>query len=201
MKNNRWEDHYTRRARNEKWLARSVYKLKEMDERLKLIHKGDRLLDIGCFPGSWSQYALRKAGVKGEIIGLDLNTPVHLSAPNFKFIQADVLSLDIQWLGSGVGHIDVVMSDMAPNTTGVKVTDAARSIALAVKSAEIAFCLLRNKGRFVCKILEGGGADIKQFRIELSRRFREVRLMRLKASRKRSSEVFLVGLGYRQKGG
>ena len=93
MKINRWEDHYTRLARDEKWLARSVYKLEQIDKRFKIFQKGDRLLDIGCFPGSWSQYGLKRVGSKGEVVGMDLTPPYHSFHPNFRYIQADVLSL------------------------------------------------------------------------------------------------------------
>ena len=90
---NRWEDHYARRARQEKWLARSVYKLEEIDRKFGLLRPGQRLLDLGCYPGSWSQYCTRRVGPKGDVVGLDLKAPEKFSAPNFRFIQADVLDL------------------------------------------------------------------------------------------------------------
>ena len=83
MKANRWDDHLTRQARDEKWLARSVYKLQEIDNKYKLIGKGDRLLDLGCYPGSWSQYGIKKVGLEGDVVGIDLKRPNRLFYPNF----------------------------------------------------------------------------------------------------------------------
>ena len=80
IKGDRWDDHYARRARDEKWLARSVYKLKEIDRRFKLIRQGYRLLDLGCYPGSWSQYCIKRIGPKGEVVGMDLKSPDRFSA-------------------------------------------------------------------------------------------------------------------------
>ena len=194
MKRNRWDDYYARRARDEKWLARSIYKLQEIDIKFKLINKGDRLLDLGCYPGSWSQYGLKKVGPKGEVAGNDLVRPDRLLSPNFRFIKGDVISLDIEWLVREVGPRDVVMSDLAPQTTGIRSTDASRSISLSRRAAEIALSVLKKNGNFVCKILEG--EDLKAFQTEISGHFRQVRLFRPKATRKRSSEVYLVGLSF-----
>ena len=214
MKQNRWDDHYARLAKKEKWLARSVYKLQEIDNKFKLIHKGNRLLDLGCYPGSWTQYALKKVGNQGEVVGIDLSRPAclachdrkrayprrsamagrpdHRLSSGFRFIQADVMSLEPQWLTREISPRDVVISDLAPPTTGIGATDTSRSIALARKALEIACLLLKKKGNFVCKILEG--EDIKRFKSEVSGNFSQVRLFRPKATRKRSREVYLVGL-------
>ena len=192
MRQNRWEDHYTRRAKSEKWLARSVYKLQEIDNRFNLIKRGNRLLDLGCYPGSWSQYALNKVGHQGEVVGIDLNRPDHLSASGFRFIQADVLTLETEWLVREISPRDVVISDLAPSTTGIRSTDTNRSLSLAEKAVEIACALLKEKGHFVCKIFEG--ENLKPFKSEVARHFRQIRLFRPKATRKRSREVYLVGV-------
>jgi 23S rRNA (uridine2552-2'-O)-methyltransferase len=126
------------------------------------------------------------------VVGIDLTRPVSLSFPNFRFIQADVFTLDIEWLGREVGPRDLVMSDLAPQTTGVRWTDANRSMRLAKRASEIALAILEKKGHFVCKVLEG--EDLKSFRSEISAHFRKTRLFRPKATRKRSREVYLVGL-------
>ena len=194
MKKNRWDDHYARRAREEKWLARSVYKLQEIDKKFGLIHKGDRLLDLGCHPGSWSQYGIKKVGPRGDVVGIDLNRTDLLSSSNFRFIQGDVLSLDLDRLLREIGPRDAVISDMAPQTTGVRLTDESRSLSLAKRAAEIALVLLKKKGRFVCKVFEG--EDLRHFRTEISAHFRNVRVFRPQAVRKGSREVYLVGLGF-----
>ena len=194
MKQNRWDDHYARLAKKEKWLARSVYKLQEIDNKFKLIRKGNRLLDLGCYPGSWTQYALKMAGNQGDVVGIDLSKPDHRLSSSFRFIQADVMSLEPQWLTREISPRDVVISDLAPSTTGISATDTSRSITLARKALEIACTLLKRNGSFVCKILEG--EDIKGFKAEVSENFSQVRLFRPKATRKRSREVYLVGQGF-----
>ncbi len=194
MNENRWDDYYTRRARDEKWLARSVYKLQEIDKKFRLIRKGDRLLDLGCYPGSWSQYGINRVGPKGEVVGVDLTTPESLSYPNFRFIHADVLTLNTEKLLPELGPRDVVMSDLAPKTTGIKSTDASRSIELARMAVKVARSVLKRKGHFVCKVLEG--EDLGNFKFEVSPHFQKIRLFRPKSTRKRSSEVYLVGLNW-----
>jgi 23S rRNA (uridine2552-2'-O)-methyltransferase len=189
---NRWEDHYARRARRENWLARSVYKLEEIDRRFGLLRPGERLLDLGCYPGSWSQYCIRRLGPRGDVVGVDLKRPEGFSAPNFRFIRADVLSLDIQWLGREVGPRDAVISDLAPQTTGIAVSDVSRSLELAGRALDIALALLRGKGKFLCKVFEGEG--IEPFRREIASRFEQLRIIRPAAVRKASREVYLLGL-------
>lgn len=192
MKQNRWDDHFARRAREENWLARSVFKLQEMDKKFNLIRKGDRLLDLGCYPGSWLQYAVKKAGPEGEVAGIDLIRPDCSLLPNIRFIHADVLTMDVEWLVKQVDGMDVVMSDLAPKTTGIRSTDAGRSMLLARRAAEIALVLLKRKGRFVCKIFEE--EDLRLFKMDISDYFRQTRLFRPKAIRKRSREIYLLGL-------
>ena len=192
MKVNKWEDHYACRARDEKWLARSVYKLQEIDTKYKLIRKGDRLLDLGCYPGSWSQYGIKKVGPEGEVVGIDLTRPDRLSSYNFTFIQDDVLTLDTEWLIQEVGPRDIVISDLAPQTTGIRCTDESRSISLARKAFDIALVLLKKNGHFVCKVFEC--EDIKALRSEIATNFRKAQTFRPKATRKKSREVYLVGL-------
>ncbi|MGM0427475.1 MAG: SAM-dependent methyltransferase [Thermodesulfobacteriota bacterium] len=194
MKPNRWDDYYARKAREEKWLARSVYKLQEIDRKFKLIHNGDQVLDLGCYPGSWSQYSLRKVGPKGEVIGIDQNPPQHLLAPGFRFIQADVFTADLEWFSAEISLRDVVLSDLAPPTTGIRIRDESRSLVLARRALEIARALLKPKGRFLCKIFEG--EDLAWFKQELSSDFRVIRSFRPKATRKKSREVYLVGSGW-----
>ncbi len=194
MKGKRWDDHYTRRAKEEKWLARSVYKLIEIDKKLGLICKGNRLLDLGCHPGSWSQYGIQKVGPKGEVVGIDLTRLEGLSSPNFKFIQADVLTLDIEWLGREVGPRDIILSDLAPQTTGIHSKDISSSMSLAKRAYDISLILLKKKGHFVCKVFEG--EDLNPFKSEISTHFNQTRLFRPKATRKRSREIYLIGLNF-----
>jgi len=191
-KSNTWEDHYTRRAREERWLARSVYKLEEIDRKSRLIRSGDRVLDLGCYPGSWSQYSVVKVGPKGEVVGVDVKRPDRFSSPRFRFIEADVLSLDVAWLRELVGTRDLVISDLAPATSGIPVTDTSRSIELARRSLEIALAVLKKGGHFLCKVFEG--PEVKAFRTELAEHFARVQAHRPSAVRKASREIYLLAL-------
>jgi 23S rRNA (uridine2552-2'-O)-methyltransferase len=194
MSRGKWEDHYTRRAREEKRLARSVYKLEEVDKRYGLIRLGDRLLDLGCYPGSWSQYGSRKVGPKGEVVGIDLKKPDRFSALNFRFMKADVLDLDPQRLAKEIGRRDVVVSDLAPQTSGIHVADTTRSLELARCALAIAVAVLNKGGHFLCKVFEG--EDLKGFRTETARHFGAVRTLRPAAVRKASREVYLLGRSF-----
>lgn len=193
MKGNRWDDHFTLRARREQWLARSVYKLEEIDKKNRLIRPGDSILDLGCYPGSWSQYCLKKVGPKGEVVGIDLKKPERFSAPNFKFIQADILAVDIDSLKDEIGSCNGVFSDLAPRTSGIGVTDAARSLRLAEGAFRIALTVLKEGGSFLCKVFEG--EDLLVFRKTVLHRFRQGRTVRPAAVRKASREIYLLGMG------
>jgi 23S rRNA (uridine2552-2'-O)-methyltransferase len=191
-KGNKWDDHYALRARKEQWLARSVYKLEEIDQKHKLIRPGDGILDLGCYPGSWSQYCLKKVGPGGNVVGVDLKEPDRFSAPNFKFIQADILTLDLEALVHEIGPRDGVLSDLAPRTSGIGVTDAARSLRLAEGALRIALGALKKGGNFLCKVFEG--EDLPSFRKEVLQRFSQGRTVRPAAVRKASREVYILGL-------
>lgn len=156
--------------------------------------RGDRVLDLGCYPGSWSQYCVKKVGPKGEVVGIDLKRPDRLTAPNFRFLREDILTLDANRLKGEVGARDVVLSDLAPQTTGIRLTDESRSLELAARAFEIALALLEKKGHFLCKIFEGEG--LRAFRDEASSYFLEMRTVRPSAVRKKSREVYLVGTGF-----
>jgi len=190
----RWADYYTIKAKRENWLARSVYKLQEIDERFKLIHQGDKVLDLGCYPGSWSQYCLKKVGPKGHVVGIDIKEPEKLlNIENFSFIKADILKIDPNWLKDNIGIQDVILSDMAPQTTGIAVTDTARSLELANKALDMVFYLLKLGGHFLCKVFEGEG--FSEFKAKVSSHFERSKLVRPKSTRKRSREIYVVGLG------
>jgi len=151
------------------------------------------LLDLGCYPGSWSQYGVKKVGAGGRVVGIDLKRPHCFSSSNFLFLQADVLTLDVQWLVRKIGPMDVVVSDLAPQTTGIKTTDEVRSVSLAERALEIALDILKQEGRFVCKVFEGEGSP--SFQSKASAFFRQTRIFRPKATRKRSREVYIIGSG------
>lgn len=193
-KRNQWEDHYTRQARKDHWLARSVYKLQEIDKKFRIFSRGDRVLDLGCYPGSWSQYALQKIGPEGSLTGIDLTVPDRLSDARFGFLKADVLTVEPESLLKQIGSLNLVMSDLAPRTTGIKEVDAARSMALVKKASAIALQLLLPGGRFICKVFEG--EDFRDFREDISSYYRQVRIFRTEATRKKSREIYLIAKGF-----
>jgi len=131
-------------------------------------------------------------GLQGEVVGVDLKRPDRFAAPNFQFLEADVLNLDLERLKKEISPRNVVISDLAPQTSGIHVVDTSRSMDLARKALVIALGLLQKRGHFLCKVFEG--EDIKELRIEMSRHFKEVRTVRPAAVRKASREVYLLGL-------
>ncbi len=181
-------DHYARRARDEHYAARSVYKLQELDRRYRLFRPGQRVLDLGASPGSWSQYASQRVAASGHVVGIDLK-PVSLSLPNAEFMQIDIA--DLPDSGSAGGRFDLVISDMAPATTGNKLTDQARSYALCLLAWQAARDRLVQGGHFVCKMFES--EDTPAFRDALKPHFGEVHLNRPRGTQKGSKEIFLVG--------
>jgi len=182
-------DHFARRAKQEGKAARSIYKLEEIDRRWQVIGRSGRVLDLGCAPGSWMQYAANKVGSNGEVLGFDLKE-VAVSLPSHAEARVgDVYELKDADLGA---PFDTVLSDMAPSTMGDHKTDAARSASLAESALAIADAHLRSGGCFVVKVLEGG--DVPALVADMRRRFAEVERLSPKASRKGSTELFLIGL-------
>jgi len=194
MGRHRDQDHYGRRAKAEGKPARSVYKLEEIDARWRLLRPGNRVLDLGCAPGSWLQYAADKVGEKGRVVGYDLK-PVGVSVPSwaearvgdaFTIAPADV-----------PGPFDVVLSDMAPSTMGDHKTDAIRSVALAERAVDIADVHLKAGGHVVVKVLEGG--DVPALVQRLRGAYERVERLRPQATRKESTELFIIGLAKKRR--
>lgn len=188
-----WADHYTDRAKKEGFPARSVYKLSEMQEKWRFLKPGQRVLDLGCAPGSWLLYAAKIVGPKGKVVGVD-KTPVALekSGPAVA-LEGDVLDLEGAWVREAGGAFDVVLSDMAPATTGNKATDTARSMALAEAALAVADRVLSPGGYFVCKVFEG--ADLPGFVESVKARFDRHKRFVPQSSRKASKEIFIIGMG------
>lgn len=189
-KRGKWEDHYSRKAREENWPARSVYKLEEMDRRFRIIRKGDRVLDLGCYPGSWTKYSLKKTGKTGHVTGIDISGPPNIKSNNFNFIRADILEIEPHSLFKEIGPQEVVLSDLAPNTTGNRITDSIRSYELSEKALSIAVNTLKNGGIFVCKIFES--EYLQKFKKDCQKHFHSVRLFRPGSVRAGSREIFVI---------
>jgi 23S rRNA (uridine2552-2'-O)-methyltransferase len=182
-------DPYFLRAKAEGYLARSVYKLQEIDERYRLIQPGMTILDMGAAPGSWSQYLLQKVGPIGKVIAIDL-LPIQVQAPNLTTYQIDVFAKEVEHLVPP-SSLNGVVSDMAPATTGQRSVDQARSAALVERSLFLASLWLKAGGFWVAKLLEG--PDLPRLRSQAQDLFEQVHLLRPKATRKGSTECFLIG--------
>ena len=192
-KANQWQDHYTRRAKKENFPARSVYKLEEIQQKYHLIKAGDAVLDLGCAPGSWLLYAARLTGQRGRVVGIDLS-PLQQQMPgNVRVLTGDVLELNPDLLAAVGTDFNVVLSDMAPATTGNRIVDTARSFNLCQAALAIARDLLLPGGAFVCKIFQG--EDFKPFADLVKTLFSKHKIFKPQSSRKASREIFIIGMG------
>jgi len=192
-KQNRWSDHYSRRAKRENYPARSVYKLQEMQQRYKLIRKGDRVLDLGCYPGSWLLYAARLTTGSGQVAGID-QKKVTVALPGHVSVHIGDVTTQAEALLEQIGEpFQVVLSDMAPATTGQKDVDAARSYELCLTALQFADRLLSRSGNFVCKIFQG--SEFAEFSNAVKQRFKTDRIYKPRSSRKASKEIYIIGIG------
>lgn len=188
------KDHYFKKAKEQNFAARSVFKLEEIDQKLKLIRPGDRILDLGASPGSWSQYCSKKVGGKGQVLGVDLS-PVNVKLPNAQFIQADLRDLNLEQVFIDYGFpppFDLVISDMAPKTTGIRMTDQARSFELCELALDVARRFLKPGGHFICKLFHSD--DFKTLKTEIQKEYSKFEAIKPDSTRKISKEIFLIGI-------
>ena len=180
-------DAFQRKARREGYRARSTYKLKDIQKRSKIFKTGDKVLDLGAAPGGWSQVALEFIGEDGKLVGVDLQHILPLKGA--LFIQGDLREKEIRdKLHELMPKADVVISDMSPNLSGNYSVDQARSVELSSLALEIA--AERKALAFVVKVFEG--ADFQEYRKAVIDEFGSVRTLSPEASRKQSSEVYLI---------
>lgn len=195
-------DPYVRMAQRDGFRARAAYKLKEIDETLKLLRPGQVVVDLGAVPGAWSQYLRRKFAGSGAAVGALNGTIIALDVLPFEpiegvtFIQGDFReeAVEQRLVDELAGRpVDVVVSDMAPNLSGIEATDAARILHLVELAVDFCVHHLKPEGALVCKSFHGGGysEQVKLFK----ETFRVVKPIKPKASRDKSSETFLVGMG------
>jgi len=187
-------DYYSRRAKAEGYPARSVYKLKELDERYGILRVGKKVLDLGASPGSWMKYCSEIVGDKGLVVGIDRNELKRAVLENEVFIQGDIYELEPEQIGREYGKFDVVLSDLAPETMGNKSTDAVRSIELSGRAYGFAQVLLRSGGEFLVKVFQGQGFEglVKSLR----KSFSSVKTTKPKSSRASSPEMFIFCSGF-----
>ena len=186
-------DYYAQLAKQEGYPARSVYKLKEIQERFHIIRPDDVILDIGAYPGSFSLYLLSILGRNGRIIGVDTESLIlpqkHRWA--YQFIQGDIFDQDITRQIIESGPYSVIISDAAPFTTGNRLVDTAKSLEIAEQVVDICRRALKSGGNIIVKVFQGGDEGIIMQR--LKHLCQRVRGFKPKASRKESKEIFYIG--------
>jgi len=189
-------DPFVQRAKSEGWRSRAVFKLEEIDRREKLLRPGRVCLDLGAAPGAWSQYARQRVGAKGRVVASDILAMPQL--PGVEFVQGDfreaavferILALLAQ------RGVDLVLSDMAPNLSGVDVIDQPRSMYLAELALDMAGRILKPGGDALIKVFQGAG--FRELVQGARGRFGRVRLLKPQASRARSPEIYLLAMQFR----
>ena len=191
-----YRDHYFLQAKQQNYPARSVYKLKEIDAKFKLFKPGMKVLDLGAAPGSWSLAAAERVGPSGCVLACDLRAAETGFPSNVRFLAADVLapSEAFEEALAQLAPFDVVLSDMAPGTTGTRFADQARSYDLCCAALKIAAHCLKPGASFVVKIFMG--PDVRELLAAMRARFSSVKGFKPKSSRAESKETFYVGLGF-----
>ena len=182
-------DHYFKKAKQDKYPARSVYKLEEIDKKYRFFKNGTKVLDIGCSPGSWSQYMLKKVG-NGSIVGIDISNNIRIQDNRFTFIQGDIFEIDPGFLKKQFKTFDIIASDAAPKTTGNKFSDSVQSMNIVSRVFSISENILAPGGAAVAKVFQG--EDLKALIEEIKNSFEKVSLFKPKSSRKESREIFII---------
>ena len=186
-------DPYVRAAQEQGWRSRAAFKLIELDERFRLIRRGARVVDLGAAPGGWTQVAVKKGA--GQVVGIDLLAIEPIAGAIL--IQGDFTdeAMEARLRHVMGGRADLVLSDMAPNTTGHSMTDHIRIMGLAEMALQFALEMLEPGGGFVAKVFQGGSE--RQMLEQMKRHFSSVRHAKPPASRKESSELYVVATGFR----
>ena len=191
-----FDDQYVKMSQEDGVRSRAVYKLKELDEKDKLLKPGMNVVDLGAAPGGWSEYVAKKVGDKGMIIATDILAMDYLDGVTFiqgDFREDDVLDNILNQLENNAA--DLVLSDMAPNISGVDSIDQPASMYLVELALDFAQQTLKKDGRFLVKVFQGGGFD--EYLKSVKKSFSQVKIRKPKASRARSREVYILALGFK----
>ena len=190
-------DPYVAAARHQGYRSRAAFKLIELDERFSLLRRGARVVDLGSAPGGWTQVAVERVGPHGRVVGVDLAETAPLAGA--LLLRADLTDpAAVNAIRQALGdHADIVLSDMAPATTGHAATDHLRIVALAEAAFAIAEEILEPGGAFVAKVFQGGAEG--ELLARLKRSFAELRHAKPPASRAESAETYVVAKGFRKR--
>ena len=193
MGNFKVKDHYFNKAKQENYVARSIYKLEEIDQKYKVLKPGDLVVDFGYYPGSWIQYTSKVIGEDGRVVGIDIQevNKKLTGMPNVRIYQKDIFNISDLAQLEVTGQFDVVLSDMAPSTTGIKSVDQARSLNLVESVFGLLPKFLRPGGNFVIKVFDS--QDAQNYLKEQKNRFSEYQYLKPKSTRSVSKEFFVIG--------
>lgn len=191
-------DYYSKKAKKDKYPARSVYKLEEVQKKYQLLRRGDSVLDLGCYPGSWSLYASEIVGPKGIVVGVDLqqaDKQPRSEGAEIHWICEDITTPEMVLAVRKIRPaFKVIISDLAPKTTGNRWADHQQSINLVRATLQLAETLLLPKGHYLAKVFQG--EDFPVFFDEVKEKFEMVKTIKPKSSRTESREVFILGMRY-----
>lgn len=188
----RTKDFFYKQAKEKGAVARSFFKIEDLDLKFRLVKPKMRVMDVGAAPGSWIQYLLQKVGDEGFIYALDLN-PLNISIPkNVVFEQKNIFDTTPEKIKEQHGMFDLIISDIAPRTTGSDFVDQTKSYDLVEYVRTIAQMVLKKNGNMICKMYQGG--ETKKFTDDMKKIFNEVKIQKPESSRKESREIFIVGL-------
>jgi 23S rRNA (uridine2552-2'-O)-methyltransferase len=198
----RWQvekkkEHYYKSAKKENYRSRASYKLIQLTKKFRVIKDGDHVVDLGAAPGGWSQVALEKVGETGTVVGVDLQKIKPFDEENFIFIQGDFTTSEIQKkiYESLNGKAEVIISDAAPSLSGIKDIDRIRIMDLADNVAKISSNLLKPKGALIMKTFQG--PEFPELLKNMKNEFNVVKTTKPASSRKLSSEMYIIGRGFK----
>lgn len=193
-------DHYWRRAKQEGYRSRAAFKLLQIDSKFRIFRKGDCVLDLGCAPGGWLQFISETVGPKGRVVGVDLQHTAPLPCGNVSLIQGDLRKPEVKTriLHALGGPADVVTSDLSPKLTGIAFRDHLQSCGLVRDALDVVGTVLRPKGAFLAKIFQG--EELESIVADLRSQFGQIRRIAPAASRKASSEIYLLARDFRGPG-
>jgi 23S rRNA (uridine2552-2'-O)-methyltransferase len=193
----RVQDHYFHRAKKENYLARAIYKLEEIQKKHAILKPGQRVLDLGAAPGSWMQLTSSIVGPGGLVVGVDLKEIKHSFPPHVVMFQKDIYEPEfLETLQRDYGPFDVVLSDMAPSTCGIKAADSARSELLFEQALHLAMAVLKGDGHFLAKIFQG--SDFHVILQEVKKHFGRVKVVKPDASKKESKEIYILAMRFKK---
>jgi 23S rRNA (uridine2552-2'-O)-methyltransferase len=199
VKTKRPGDFFYHEAKEQGFLARSVFKLEEIDKKHRLFPINRKepfyVIDLGCAPGSWLQYVCKKLSGSDKVLGIDLNK-ITISDEKIIFLQKDINDIEASKLFNLINSdgFNLVLSDMAPKTTGIKSTDQQRSIELCEMALELAKKTVKSNGDFVIKVFQSN--QVKSFTNNIKKHFKEVKIFKPESSRKESFEIYIVAKGF-----